>query len=92
MTQKIAFFPTTNQVNTSSPDLQECQGEERGATGVRGLGPTPSEPLVTRNYVALQTDKAKQKEQTMVCTTLTLQSMLQFTTRSKSTALELQAA
>jgi len=32
---------------------------------------------------ALQTDEENQKEQTLLCTTLTLQSMLSFTTRSK---------
>lgn len=73
MTQKIAFFPTTNQVNT--PNQKAARVEERGKTGVQGLGPTFTETLVTRNYVDSAKDKENQKEQTWVCTTLTWQSM-----------------
>lgn len=76
MTQKIAFFPTTNQVNLQILTFKTTRVEERAKTGVQGLGPTLTGTLVTRNYVDSAKDKENQKEQTWVCTTLTWQSML----------------
>lgn len=87
-TQKIA--PLLSQ---AGPMLQALAFGGAGRHGRRPRSlPQPRRRLPQGITWALPTDEEKPKEQTSSCATLTLQSMPEFTTRSKQTAPALHSA
>lgn len=85
------FSPLTSWANASSPGLWGCWGDGRHDRRPRPLS-QPRRRLPQGITWALPTDEEKPKEQTSSCATLTLQSVLEFTTGSKQTAPALHSA